>query len=161
MMRHLIPALATLVWFVHPAVAEPTIFLVRHAEKSQAGDAKDPELSEAGHARAESLAVLLKDAGITAIYATEFKRTQQTAEPFARAAGIKTTIVPAKETTALVAQLKEAKGNVLIVGHSNTIPEILKALGLISSLQIDEADYDNLFVLTTGSTLQLLRLHFR
>ena len=161
MMRHLILALATLVWLVHPAVAEPTIFLVRHAEKSQAGDAKDPELSDVGHARAAALAVLLKDAGITAIYATEFKRTQQTAEPFARATGIKTTIVPAKETAALVATLKEAKGNALIIGHSNTIPEILKALDVKDPPPINETDYDNLFVLVPGPPVQLLQLHCR
>lgn len=161
MMRHLILALATLVWLVHPAVAEPTIFLVRHAEKSQAGDAKDPELSDVGHARAAALAVLLKDAGITAIYATEFKRTQQTAEPFAHAAGIKTTIVPAKEAETLVVRLKEAQGNALIIGHSNTIPEILKSLGARDPPPINDSDYDNLFVLVPGPPVQLVRLHYR
>ncbi len=154
-------SLAILLCFLCSALAEPTIFLVRHAEKAAAGDTKDPGLSEAGQARAQSLATVLKDAGITAIYATEFQRTQQTAEPFAKTAGLATVIVPAKDTAGLVTQLKAAKGNVLLVGHSNTLPEILRALGVESPPTIDEADYDNLFVLTLGSPARLLRLHFR
>ena len=161
MMRYLVFALAILFPLVRPVVAAPTIFLVRHAEKAQSGDTKDPDLSEIGRARAESLATMLKDAGITAIYATEFKRTQQTAEPFARALGLKMAIVPAKETEALVAKLKEAPGNAIIIGHSNTIPEILKALGVTTAQLVDEADYDNLFVLVSGSPAQLLHLHYR
>jgi broad specificity phosphatase PhoE len=61
------------------ATAQSTIFVVRHAEKADA--TKDPDLSEAGRARAEALAKALRDAKIAAIYATEFKRTQQTAAP--------------------------------------------------------------------------------
>ena len=160
-MRHLILALAILFPLVRPILAAPTVFIVRHAEKAQNGDTKDPDLSGAGHTRAESLAAMLKDAGINAIYATEFKRTQQTAEPAARALGLKTTIVPAKETEALVAKLKEGPGNALVIGHSNTIPEILKALGVTTPQLVDEADYDNLFVLVPGPLPQLLRLHYR
>lgn len=126
-----------------------------------AGDLKDPDLSEAGRARAKALAVVLKDAGVTAIYATEFKRTQQTAEPLARALGLKTVVISAEETETVSAKLKEAEGNALIVAHSNTIPEISKALGAAFSLEIGEADYDNLFVLVRGSPVQTLRLHYR
>ncbi|MEO5720826.1 MAG: phosphoglycerate mutase family protein [Chthoniobacterales bacterium] len=160
-MRNLFLALALLVSLVGYIFAEPTIFLVRHAEKASTGDPKDPDLSGAGRQRAESLAAMLKDAGITAIYATDLKRSQQTTEPLAKAASVEPTIVPAKDTAALVAKLKEAKSNVLVVGHSNTLPEILKTLGVESPPAIDEADYDNLFVLTPGSPTQLLRLHFR
>jgi broad specificity phosphatase PhoE len=143
------------------AGAEPTIFVVRHAEKAQpaGGDAKDPELSAAGRVRAESLALTLKDAGITAIYASEFKRTQQTAAPIARTAGVEVTVVPAKETNTLVGRLKEHQGAALVVGHSNTIPEILKALGASVSFTIEEPDYDNLFVLPAGAPGQMIRLH--
>lgn len=146
------------------ASAQSTIFLVRHAEKAgvpAGSDAKDPELSEAGQARAAALARVLKDAQLTGIFASEFKRTQQTAEPVARDFRLQVTTVPAKETPALVAKLKEAKGNVLVVGHSNTLPEIIKALGVQTSVAIDEADYDNLFVLTPKSSPpELLHLHY-
>ena len=161
MMRHLILALAILFPLVRPILAAPTIFIVRHGEKAQSGDTKDPDLSDLGRARAEFLATMLKDVGITAIYATEFKRTQQTAAPLSRALNLKTTIVPAKETEALVAKFNQGTGNVLIIGHSNTIPEILKALGVTATQLVDEADYDNLFVLVSGSPAQLLHLHYR
>jgi broad specificity phosphatase PhoE len=142
------------------AAAEPTIFIVRHAEKATGGDAKDPLLSEAGQARGQALATALKDAGITAIFATEFKRTQSTAEPLAHALHLETTIVPAKETETLLARLKELSGNALIVAHSNTIPDIVKGLGASMNFTIEEPDYDNLLVLRPGSS-ELLRLHYR
>ena len=145
---------------VHPLFAEPAVFLARHAEKAQSGDPKDPDLSEAGRARATALATVLKDAGITAVYATEFKRTQETAEPLARALGLTTVIVPGKDTQALAARLKRAQGNALVVGHSDTVPEILKALGVAAPPSIADADYDNLFVLVLSQPVQLLRLHY-
>lgn len=159
-MRRTISSLILLATLLQTAVAAPTIFLVRHAEKATA-DAKDPDLSEAGQKRADSLARMLKDAGITAIYVTEFKRTQQTAAPLSRRTGIAATVVPAKETDALIVKLKELKGNAIVVGHSNTIPEIVQMLGVTVPPQIDDADYDNLFVLRLDSPVELLRLHFR
>ena len=150
--------LATLLC-VETAAAQSTIFIVRHAEKATGGDPKDPELSPGGRARAEALAQTLKDAGLTAVFATEYKRTQQTAEPIARAANVDVTIVPAKETDRLLAKLKETRGNVLVVGHSNTVPEIVKALGVADLLTIDESEYDNLFVLAPVTPPTLARLH--
>jgi phosphohistidine phosphatase SixA len=154
-------AIAFLALFITIAAgaAEPTVFVVRHAEKAKGGDEKDPDLSDAGRARAESIARVLKDAGITAIYATEFKRTQQTAEPLARSAEIAVTIVPAKETATLVAQVKATDGAALVVGHSNTVPQILQALGATTAVTIGDEDYDNLFVLAAGAPTKLIRLH--
>ncbi len=162
-MHWIVPALITLVGLVHAAAAQSTIFLVRHAEKAEgapgSGEAKDPGLSETGRARAESLATVLKDAGISAIFATEYQRTQQTAEPLAHAIQLDVNLVPAKETAMLVSKLKETQGNALVVGHSNTIPDILKALGATVVYSLDEGDYDNLFVFVPGATPQLIRLH--
>lgn len=152
-----------LILFVTPAIAaEPLIFIVRHAEKSDAagGDPKNPDLSEAGRTRAEALAHALRDADITAVFATEFKRTQQTAAPVAHAATLETAVVPAKDTADLAQQLRESHGNALVVGHSNTIPELIKALGCDASVTLGEADYDNLFVVITGPEPRLLRLHY-
>ncbi len=146
----------------HPLVAQSTIFLVRHAEKAQSGDTKDPDLSAIGLARAKTLAAVVKDVGITAIFVTEFKRTQQTAEPLAQLTKIPATIVPAKENSALLAKLKEAKGSVLVVGHSNTIPEIIRAVGIEKAVTINETDYDDLFVIRTDEKPPtLLHLHYR
>ena len=82
-MKHFIALLLLCVLLASSAAAQSTIFLVRHAEK-KTGD--DPDLTKAGHARAESLAKMLKDADITAIYTSEVKRTQQTAAPLAKVA---------------------------------------------------------------------------
>jgi phosphohistidine phosphatase SixA len=149
------------------AFAQGSIFLVRHAERADtisgahATMAADPSLSEAGRQRAQSLATILKDAGITAIYSTEFKRTQETAAPLAKTLGISVTTVPANDTASLVEKLKASTSNVLVVGHSNSIPEIVKALGITTPLVIGERDYDNLLIVTVGSQPQLIRLHYR
>jgi phosphohistidine phosphatase SixA len=145
----------------------PTIFLVRHAERADAGKtnptmtASDPDLSAAGHQRAKSLAAVLKDAGIKEIYATEFKRTQQTAAPAAAASGLTVKTVPGDDVAGLVAQLKAATGNVLVVGHSNTVPEIIKAVGVSTPITIGDTEFDNLFVVIPGSPARLVRLHYR
>lgn len=149
------------------AAAQATVFLVRHAERADAGLASagatssDPDLSAEGRARADSLAMMLKDADITAIYATEFKRTQQTAAPLATALGLQVRIVHAAEPTALMQALKSAPGNVLVVGHSNTVPDVIRFLGVRTAVTIGEAEYDNLFVVITGAEPRLLRLRFR
>src|ERR1700738_507746 len=106
--------------------AQPTIFIVRHAEKA-ASVGKDPDLSETGRARAEALAKTLKDANVAAIYVTEFKRTQQTAAPLAKALGISVTNVPAKDIATLTAKLRASNGNALVVGHGDTIPNLIRA----------------------------------
>lgn len=141
------------------ATAESTIFIVRHAEKADA--TKDPDLSEAGRARAEALAQMLRDANITAIYATEFKRTQQTAAPLAKVLGITVTTLPAKDSAALIAKLRASNGNALVVGHGDTIPDLIKALGISEAINIAENDYDNVFVVKLGKKTHLIRLHYR
>jgi len=141
------------------ATAQSTIFIVRHAEKADA--TKDPDLSEAGRARAEALAKTLRDANITAIYATEFKRTQQTAAPLAKALGITVTILPAKDNAALIAKLRASNGNALVVGHGDTMPDLIKALGISDPINIGENDYDNLFAVVLDQKPHLIRLHHR
>ncbi len=120
--------------FAGTAVAQTTLFLVRHAETAgPTTGGQDPDLSDAGRARADRLAAALKDVGIGAVFATEYRRTQQTAAPVARLAGLEVTVVPAAEPAAALAarlQALPAGKNALVVGHSNTLPEIAKALGV-------------------------------
>ena len=141
------------------ASAQPVVVIVRHAEKA-ASDGGDPDLSPAGRARAEALARILKDSGITAIFTSEFKRTQETAAPTAASTSIATTVVPAKDPAALVAKLHQLNGNALVVGHGNTIPNIIKALGINAPINIPDADYSELLIVTLGDTPQLFRLHY-
>jgi len=166
-MRTRIALLAALVLFVPGyAAAQPAVFLVRHAERADANAgtpptmAADPDLSAAGHARAGALAAMLKDAGITAIFATDRKRTQQTAAPLAKALGTTVVTIPSADTAGLVAKLKAASGNVLVVGHSNTVPEVIKGLGVQAPAPIADTEFDKLFIVTRGEKPGLLLLRY-
>jgi 2,3-bisphosphoglycerate-dependent phosphoglycerate mutase len=139
--------------------AQPVVIVIRHAEKATTGG-NDPDLSAAGRARSEMLARLLKDAGLTAVFTSEFKRTRETAVPLAKSIGVTPTVVPAQDTTALVAKLHQLDGNALVVGHGNTIPKLVKELGIETTINIPEDDYTELFVVVLGDKPQLLRLHF-
>ena len=159
-MKRFIAALLLSGLFLSAAAAQSTIFLVRHAEKAAAGG-NDPDLSDAGRARAESLAATLKDSGISAIFVTELKRTQQTAAPLAKMLHVEPATVPAKDSAGLVTRLRALTGNALVVGHTNTIPDLLKLLGVTTPVSIEDNDYDNLFVLVLDAKPRLIRLHYR
>jgi broad specificity phosphatase PhoE len=144
----------------------PTIIiLVRHAEKAIVPpENKDPDLSLAGQARAQELARIFGDTGIAAIYATQFKRTQQTAKPLADKLRIPVTQVEAKKTADLVQQIKARNAGqvIFIAGHNNTVPEIIAALGGPQLPIIPETEFDNLYILTVQSdgTAKLLKLKY-
>ena len=124
-----------------------TVFLVRHAEKASA--AADAPLSAEGEKRAQCLAATLKDAGIKQIYVTDVLRTQQTAAPLASALKIKPTILPAKDPNELIKNLVyTGGGNILVVGHSDTIPFVIARLQGGTVTPIGENEYDRMFVMT-------------
>jgi broad specificity phosphatase PhoE len=167
MTRTLMLAVGAVLAVTGTVSAQSAIFVVRHAERADAAAnaspmmASDPDLSETGKARAKSLVVTLRDAGITAIYSTEYKRTQQTAEPLAKALGIAVTTVPARDMPALIEKLKAATGNALVVGHSNTVGPVIAALGVTEPVELTDRDYDNLFIVVRRDKPRLIRLHFR
>jgi phosphohistidine phosphatase SixA len=141
------------------ADASRTVIVVRHAERA-AGMGADVELSKAGQLRAKRLAAMLADSKITAIYTSEVKRTQQTAAPLAKRLGIEPEAIPAANVSALVEKLRAGTGAALVVGHSNTVPEILKALGAGAVPPINDAEYTRLYVVTLSgaqATAVLLR----
>jgi broad specificity phosphatase PhoE len=112
----------------------------------------DPVLSAAGVARAEKLAAMLADANIKGIYVTEFKRTQGTAAPLAARVHVPVAKIDSKDTARLIATMKQQHPHdvVLVVAHSNTMPDIIKALGG-PSIAIGDNEYDNIFVLVPGT----------
>ena len=142
-----------------------TLILVRHAEKAIVpAENKDPDLSLAGEARAQELARIFGDAGITAIFATQYKRTQQSVKPLADKLGLTVNKVEAKETAKLVKEIRaRSAGEVIfIAGHNNTVPEIIAAMGGPKLPIIPETEYDNLYILTVqsdGST-KLLKMKY-
>jgi broad specificity phosphatase PhoE len=148
-----------------PAVAKgQMVIVVRHAERADGGagttgamtTVNDPELSEAGKARAEKLAAMLADAGIVAIYTTEYRRTKDTAAPVAAKLGVKVEPITSKDIAAVVARIKShPTGAVLVVGHSNTVPQIIKALGG-SAVSMADDEYDSMyFVAANGTTTRI------
>ena len=134
-----------------------TVFLVRHAEKLST--ARDAILSPQGHKRADCLAHTLGDAGIQAIFATGLVRTQQTAKPLARKLGLKASTVEYKDTAGLVEKLRGMSDKrVLVVAHSDTLPEIIEKLGAGKIDPIKEDEFDRLLVFhhtgpTTGAVV--------
>ena len=151
-----------------------TVFLVRHAEKGDA-PAQDPPLSEAGKQRAEALARLLQTAGVRGIYTSQFLRTQQTAEPLAKRLGVTASPValgvkpsnPREVTEESIRELTKkveahAGEAVLIVGHSNSIPEVIRTLGGDAVPKIDESRFDDLFVVTVyaGGRAKVVQLKY-
>jgi len=147
------------------AQAQQEIILVRHAEL-QAGAMAAPKnvpLSPAGKERAQRLAALLKDAGVGAIYVTDFTRTNETAQPLSQELDRPLTVISKGDQQDLAARLQKNHGGqvVLVVGHTDTLPDLLKGLGH-PGVKIEAQDYGNIFVVTprAGAAPALLRLRY-
>ena len=127
-----------------------TVILVRHAEKNIEPSNPDPDLSPAGRARAQELVHVLGEEGVNAIYATQYKRTQDTVRPLAAKLGLSVNLVDAKNTQELVNQIITVHSGqtIFVAGHNNTVPEIIAALGGGNFPVIPESEYDNLFIVT-------------
>jgi broad specificity phosphatase PhoE len=130
-----------------PDTAVTTVILVRHAEKNTEWAGADQPLSAAGMLRAQELAHVLGKTEISAIYITPWARTRQTAEPLARLLGDSLTVVDSIDAT--VRGVRAHRGStVLVVGHSNTVPQILARLVGQRELEALEVGFDDLFVVT-------------
>ena len=157
--RRLLPLLAP-VLLLAPSFAEaqdradqPTVVIVvRHAERATE-PAADPALTEAGTARAHALVRVARDAGVTAVYTSNFRRTQDTGRPLADSLGLTVSVVPVDRARAAeypadvaAAVLKHRGETVLVVSHSNTVPPIVRALGGADVGAMTEAEYDHLYI---------------
>ena len=140
-----------------------TVFVVRHAEKANEPK-QDPPLTKEGVARSQKLARVLEDKNIKAIYTSQFIRTKQTAEPLAAKSGA--TVIPltlkpnpsnlrliSEESTAeLINMIMQRPGeSVLVIGHSNWIPDVIRMLGGDTRVTVDEQKFDDLFVVTVSA----------
>lgn len=160
MRRSIAMFLVAAVCLSQTALAQPsTAILVRHAEKASQTES-DPVLSAAGVQRAKDLASALADAGVTSVITTQYQRTKLTAAPLVEAAKAKTIVVAnsgnlgAHIADILAAVMARPTGDVvLVVGHSNTIPTIVAALGGPKMSNLCDSQYSMMFVLEmTGSS---------
>ncbi len=143
-----------------PAAAE--IFITRHADKR---DAKDDAstLSARGLRRAQDLRRVLSSVPLKAVYCTEYVRSAQTAAPVAKSHGLTPIVTPYDDLAGLVKALRTrpAREDVLVVGHSDTIPDLLKGLGVAEAVAIASDDYDDLFIVAPSSgAAGFHRLHY-
>ena len=127
-----------------------TIILVRHAEKNIEPNNPDPDLSPEGLERAQEIARVFGETGINAIYATQYKRTQQTVKPLADRTGVAVKLLQANQTDELVNQLQTTNRGqtVFIAGHNNTVPAIVTTLSGDTYSTIPESEFDNLYIVT-------------
>lgn len=164
-------ALALLLGACSPQMAPPAapeaatvLILVRHAEKA-AEPAADPPLTEAGYARAIALADALEDAGVEVLIGSQFRRTVDTLVPLADRLGVEVetrplTGDPAEAARALALDLarEHAGQTVLVAGHSNTVPAMIAALTGEPMADLDDTDYDGLYVVVLdGGGARLVR----
>lgn len=132
-----------------PADGSTVVVVVRHAEKAT-DDPRDPSLSPDGQARAEALAAKLASTGLDVAYSTQYRRTQLTAAPAAKQAGIEVSVRPIDATNAttyaadLARDLRAlpAGSTALVVGHSNTAPSIVAALAGQPEVAMPETEFD-------------------
>ncbi len=167
-------AFITALLLASPALCEPTtptvVYVVRHAEKATEPQ-RNPGLTLEGEARANALAERLAGAGLTAIITSQFTRTRATAAPVAKAIGLEPVVISYRpgefeaqgRTVATAIRERFVGGVVLVVGHSDTMPWIIRALGGPEMEPLCEAtEYASLFelTLTAGTAPAMVRSHY-
>jgi len=135
------------------------VYLVRHAERAEDGTS-DPVISLPGWDRSRLLADMLQDAGLTHIHTSNYRRTRGTARPTAEATGIEMRTYDARNLAQIAERLRSTPGRHLVIGHSNTTPQLVELLGGDGAGEIHELEYDRLYVVTltdNGASTVLLR----
>jgi broad specificity phosphatase PhoE len=135
------------------------VYLVRHAERADDGT-DDPPISDAGTARANLLARMLADAGVDRVHATAYRRTRATAAPLAERLELGVEAYDPRDLSGLATHIRNEGGRHLVVGHSNTTPAAVAALGGEPGTPIAESEHDRLYVVTltpSGAVTVLLR----
>ncbi len=128
-----------------PPPPAPSFYVVRHLQKESG---EDPGLTEEGRRCAASLAAQLADSGVTAVYASTTRRARETGAPLATRLGLAVSEYDPRDTPGLAGQVGAQPGSVLVVGHSNTVPAIVEALGGARPGDLAEDRYGDLWRVT-------------
>ncbi|MBA3655881.1 MAG: histidine phosphatase family protein [Gemmatimonadaceae bacterium] len=154
---------------VTPTTGATTVIIVRHAEKG-IDDPRDPSLTQSGRERAIALRDVLIDANVSAIYATQYRRNRQTAEPLAQQLGLTVIERPvnAANSATYAADIAREVLNtnqgktVVIVGHSNTVPQIVQAFSRVAVKAMEDSEYDHIFIVVVpaGGSPSLVNVRF-
>ena len=138
-----------------------TVLLVRHADINLPPTSDDPPLNAAGRARAKTLAHVAGAAGVTAVFTSSLTRTKQTVKPLVALSGLQPREAPPPAALAYEVLSSTAGTVVLVAGHTNTVPQMIAALGA-SPPTIGEHEFDNLFVVTVAGPgkASVLRLKY-
>ena len=146
------------VFFLMLSSCATKLYIVRHAEKEvQTADmSTDVGLSELGEERAEALKKLLRKKNIRHIFSTNYIRTIATAKPLSEAIGVSTLHYDPKDT-AFISMIKSLHANALIVGHSNTVDDIVNGLTGAGLTDLTDTQYGDLFIVTRKGDKYILR----
>lgn len=134
-----------------------TVILVRHAEK---GAGTDPPLSPAGQARAQVLRDMVQDMDLSAVFVTNTLRSRQTGQAVATGQGLAVSVYSDAAALAQTLRSGHAGRAVLVVAHSNTVDDVAGALGAPGVGELEEAQFDRMFILSRswcGTRLTRLR----
>jgi broad specificity phosphatase PhoE len=126
-----------------------SLYLVRHAEK-QADGSQDPALTPAGKRRSELLAGWLADKEILKVWSSDYKRTRDTAIPLLNDSGLELAIYDPRDQDAFATTLLREQQNAVIVGHSNTVPELARLLCHCDVDEMAESEYGRLLVISVA-----------
>ena len=137
-----------------PAAAQHDVYVMRHLN-TVAGQ-PDPDLLPEGRQAAEALASWFGEERPVAIYVTDYKRTRETVAPLAARLGLTPILYDPRDTPGLVARVRAEHGAVLVVGHSNTVPDIIAALGGARPAPLAHEDFGDIWrVAPSGETVRL------
>ena len=135
--------------------AAPSWYVMRHLQKAEG---PDPALSAEGARHAQALASRFREDPPAAIYVSTTRRARETAAPLAARLGLAMKDYDPRDTPGLVARVKAEPGTVLVVGHSNTVPEIVAGLGGARPADLGEGDYGDIFRVRRDGSVERLRL---
>jgi broad specificity phosphatase PhoE len=134
----------------------PAYYVMRHLDTPE-GE-RDPDLTAQGQRRAALLADWFRSDRPAAIYVSDFRRTRQTAGPIAARLGLTAIVYDVRDTPGLIARVRAGPLPALVVGHSNTVPDIVEALGGTRPAPLVHADFGDIWTIYRDSTTQRRRV---